>query len=156
MLIPPRFSRINKFRPYLQSIRKKYSDTRKNLRIDNSTKLIVQGFTGKQATLHCIDAIKYGTKLVGGVTPGKGGRVHLDRPVFNTVKEAKEQTDCDATTIYVPAARAAAAIIEAINAEIGLIVAVTEGLNTPDTIYLFFQVLQIFPNVYINAKYLFI
>ena len=85
--------------------------------INKNTKLICQGFTGSHGTFHSEQSIKYGTNLVGGVTPGKGGQTHLNKPVFNSVKEAKDQTNANATMIYVPAKFAAAAIIEAIEAK---------------------------------------
>ena len=100
--------------------------------INKDTKVICQGFTGAQGTLHSTQAIEYGTKMVGGVTPGKGGTEHLGLPVFNTVAEAKAATDCDATVIYVPAAFCKDSILEAADAGIPLIVCITEGIPVLD------------------------
>ena len=100
--------------------------------INKKTKVICQGFTGSHGTFHSEQAIKYGTNLVGGVTPKKGGQIHLQRPVFNTVKEAKENTDANASMIYVPAKFAGTAIIEAIDASIELIICITEGIPVLD------------------------
>ena len=100
--------------------------------IDKNTKVICQGFTGSHGTFHSEQSIKYGTNLVGGVTPKKGGQIHLERPVFNTVREAKDATGADATMIYVPAKFASSAIIEAIDASIQLIVCISEGIPILD------------------------
>ncbi len=102
--------------------------------VDKNTRLICQGFTGSHGTFHSEQAIKYGTNLVGGVTPKKGGQTHLSKPVFNSVKEAKEKTGANASMIYVPAKFAASAIIEAMDAEIELIVCITEGVPVLDMI----------------------
>ncbi len=100
--------------------------------VNKNTKVICQGFTGREGTYHSEQAIAYGTKMVGGVTPGKGGEKHLDLPVFNTVLEAKEKTGCNASVIYVPPPFAADAILEAIDAEIELVVCITEGIPVLD------------------------
>ena len=100
--------------------------------VNKNTRLICQGFTGSQGTYHSEQAIAYGTNLVGGVTPGKGGQTHLNLPVFNTVADAVQQTEANATVIYVPAKFAAKAIHEALDANIELIVCITEGIPVLD------------------------
>ena len=102
--------------------------------VDKNTKVICQGFTGTHGTFHSEQAIKYGTKLVGGVTPKKGGQKHLNLPVFNTVEEAKNNTGANASMIYVPPKFAASAILEAIRANIELIVCIAEGIPVIDMI----------------------
>jgi succinyl-CoA synthetase alpha subunit len=102
--------------------------------IDKNTKVICQGFTGKNGTFHSEQAIAYGTKMVGGTSPGKGGSSHLGLPVFDTVAEAKAQTQCDASVVYVPPSGAADAICEAIQAEVPLVIAITEGIPVLDMV----------------------
>ncbi|MCB0414945.1 MAG: succinate--CoA ligase subunit alpha, partial [Bdellovibrionales bacterium] len=102
--------------------------------VNKDTKVICQGFTGAQGTFHSEQAVKYGTKMVGGVTPGKGGSQHIGLPVFNTVEEAKERTGCNASVVYVPPPFAADAIMEAVDADLDLVICITEGIPVLDMV----------------------
>jgi succinyl-CoA synthetase alpha subunit len=115
--------------------------------INKNTKLICQGFTGKQGTLHSQGAIDYGTNFVGGVTPGKGGQTHLDRPVFNTVKDAVKATGADASMIYVPAPFCKDSILEAAEAGIKIIACITEGIPTLDMLEVKYVLENTYPDV---------
>ncbi|MES2205052.1 MAG: succinate--CoA ligase subunit alpha [Pseudomonadota bacterium] len=115
--------------------------------INKNTKLICQGFTGKQGTLHSQGAIDYGTNFVGGVTPGKGGQMHLDRPVFDTVKDAVKATSADASMIYVPAPFCKDSILEAVDAGIKIIACITEGVPVLDMLEVKYYIEKNYPDV---------
>merc|ERR1712240_87233 len=118
----------------LGGVRSCYTQTRPNMQLTKESKVICQGFTGKQGTFHSKQAIEYGTNMVGGVRQGKGGTEHLGLPVFNTVQEAMDQVKADASVIYVPPPGAAAAILEALEAEVPLIVCITESIPQKDMV----------------------
>jgi len=110
--------------------------------VNKDSRIIVQGFTGTEGTFHAEQMIEYGTNVVGGVTPGKGGQTHLDRPVFNTVREAVEKAGANTSIIFVPPAFAADAIMESANAGIKVIIAITEGIPVADMVKVYYYIKQ--------------
>ncbi|WFD06746.1 hypothetical protein MVES1_002100 [Malassezia vespertilionis] len=116
------------------AVRQSYADTAKNVYVKKDSKVLVQGFTGKTGTFHSEQSLAYGTNIIGGVNPKKAGSTHLGKPVFGSVQEAMEKAKPDASVVYVPPSGAADAIIEAVNAEVPLVVAITEGIPQKDEI----------------------
>nr|BAJ09739.1 succinate-CoA ligase GDP forming alpha subunit [Dicyema japonicum] len=121
---------------FKNTFRNCYTATRSNIEINKNTRVICQGFTGRQGTFHCKASLDYGTQIVGGVSPGKGGSMHMGLPVFDTVAQAKAETGATASLIFVPAPVASAAIEEAIDAELPLVVCITEGIPQHDMIHI--------------------
>src|SRR5665647_552095 len=135
-MLPIIFSKFNKTRKkyFTFEIKVLIHQHDMSILLNSKSKVIVQGFTGSEGTFHATQMIEYGTKVVGGVTPGKGGQVHMNLPVFNTVREAVAETSADVSIIFVPPSAGADAIMEAANAGIKLIVAITEGIPVSDMV----------------------